>query len=178
MKKNKEKREPLMYIHQPEFVFPEPVMQSTYHTRSQPEQIKEKQVEDKQESKEPENRIHEAVKREKPMMAESKKRKKEPETAPVESEPLVEEKQEIGEQPVWRGMRPVKRFYDMEMDEKLQHLMTQFTSLPCVFDCGEVSHKGILREVSPDQLKVQTLKGETVIIERKDLQHIQLLGPL
>lgn len=183
MKKSQEKREPLMYIHQPNFTFPEPVMQSTYHTRDQPEQIKEEQVEDKQESKEQEgkeqeSRLQQVVKREKPMMAESKKRKKEPGTAPIESQPLVEEKQEIAERSVWRGMRPVKRFYDMEMDEKLQHLMAQFTSLPCEFDCGEVSHKGILREVSPDQLKIQTLKGETVIVERKDLQQIQLLGPL
>ena len=178
MKKNKEKREPLLYIHQPKFVFPEPVMQSTYHMKDQAERMTEKEGEDKQAGKEQSNPIHEAVKKEKPMMEETSKRRKENKQATANHEPPIEEHPEIKERPIWVGMRPVKRFHDMEMDEKLQHLASQFTKLPCIFDCGSVAHKGILQEVTPDLIKVGTFAGETVTIERKELQHIKLLGPM
>lgn len=181
MEKNKEKREPLMYIHQPKFVFPEPVMQSTYHAKDRSEQRRDVQAEEKQEEQIQEKAIHQAVKKEKPMMAETppKKRKERKQVPiPIASEPPVQEKSEAEEQPVWSGMRPVKRFNDMEMDEKLQHLMTQFTSIPCIFDCGKISHKGMLSEVTPDNIEVKSLKGENVTIDRKELQHIHLLGPL
>ncbi|OCA87345.1 CotO family spore coat protein [Pseudobacillus wudalianchiensis] len=177
MKNNKEKREPLLYIHQPKFVFPEPVMQSTYHTKNQPERIKEEVVEGKQADKEQNNPIHEAVKTEELVMEDTKKRKREITKVFENDEPLGEEAPETSEQPVWMGMRPVKRFHDMEMDEKLQHLASQFTKLPCVFDCGSVIHRGILREVTPDLITIETLKNETVTVERKELKYIRLLGP-
>ncbi|KMY53236.1 hypothetical protein AC623_03900 [Bacillus sp. FJAT-27231] len=177
MKNNKEKREPLLYIHQPKFVFPEPVMQSTYHTKAKPERITKEPVEDKQTGEEQTNPIHEAVKKEKPMLEETQKRKRESKKEPEKHEPPKEEVPEMKERPIWMGMRPVKRFYDMEMDEKLQHLSSQFTKLPCLFDCGTVAHRGILQEVTPDVIKVETVKNEVVTIERKELKQIKLLGP-
>ncbi|KAB7705010.1 hypothetical protein F9802_15735 [Bacillus aerolatus] len=167
MEKNKEKREPLMYIHQPEFVWPEPVMQRVYHTKNESQKAE----------KNSKNQIYEETKKEK-LAEETNQHVKEPEQVQKKKEPPKEEKKEVRERPAWMDIQPVKRFQDMKMDEKLQHLMTQFTTLPCLFDCGEQSHKGILREVSPTQIQVRTFKGDIVTIERQDLKRIKLLGPL
>ncbi|MFK2825794.1 CotO family spore coat protein [Bacillus sp. B190/17] len=198
MKKTEEKREPLLYIHQPQFVYPEPVMQSTYRSKdelketelaetetNQLETAQEEMdhVKDKQQKKEKnrKKKLYEAVKAEQPMIEEVQRQEKEVKKDLIKNEQLKEEEEETEtetKQHVWRGMRPVKRFQEMEMDEKLQHLMSQFTTLPCIFECEEISHKGVLEEVTPEQIKVKTIQGEKVDIERKDLKRIRLLGPL
>ncbi|KKB38100.1 CotO family spore coat protein [Bacillus thermotolerans] len=172
MEKNKKKREPLLYIQQPDFTFPDPVMQSTYHIKDgQDEELKklEKELPALEVEQVKEEQLKPDESSEQPI---ADKLTEQPEQG--KEEPVHEERRK--ERPSWMKIQPLKRFQDMHIDEKLQYLTKQFAKLPCLFECGEASHAGVLVGVTPDQIRVQTHNDGEVTIERKDLKHIRLLG--
>lgn len=171
MKKNKEKREPLMYIHQPVFTQQAANMQQSYHVKND---IRE-QINDlaKEESKK---------KRRKPVSEETT----DIEMDSIKSERIMEEmssekKEEEAEQkkkrPAWMAIKQVKPFKEMNLSEKLEHLQNQFIPYPCEFYCAGKSFKGMLIDLKEKELHVKTFKDEFITILRKDLKNVRLIGP-
>ncbi|MGM7636167.1 CotO family spore coat protein [Bacillus sp. Hm123] len=164
MKKKQKKREPLMYIEQPSLHYPEVSMQQSFHTKNV--EMKESERKKKKEKERPlvekwdvEGEVSERAKEEIKQ------------TQPVE-EPVEEQKK-----PSWLGIKPVKPFRNMTLDEKLEHLSRQFIPFPCEFICENQSYKGTLKDWADQKIEVKSFKEEIVIIDREELKHIKIIGP-
>jgi len=167
MKKNEKKREPLMYIQQPSLPNQEAKMQHTYRGNSfdqdevgrKKKKIKEHHLEEKWDSDVEEQNV-------------------EAEELKVQSERSDEEgnKHEEDERPSWLGIRPVKSFQEMNIDEKLGHLSRQFIPYPCEFYVIDGSYRGMLHEMAEENITIKTFKNEVVTFVRKDLKNIKLIG--
>ncbi|PAQ14368.1 hypothetical protein CD798_10890 [Bacillaceae bacterium SAOS 7] len=164
MKKKQEKREPLMYIEQPSLHYPEANMQQSFHAKN----VEATSVEQKKKK----GKSHHLVEKwdvEEDVYQEVKEQ--------IKPEQPVEESIEEKKQPSWLGIKPVKSFQDMTIDEKLEHLSRQFIPFPCEFICKDQSYRGVLKEWNNKQMKVKSFKEEIVMIDREDLKQIKLIGP-
>ncbi|WP_338753588.1 CotO family spore coat protein [Bacillus sp. FJAT-52991] len=164
MKKKQEKREPLMYIQQPSLHSPEASMQQSFHTKNveikDEEQKKKRRKEHRFVEKwDIEEEVNEKVKE------------------GIKQEQSIEKSLEEKTKPSWLGIKPVKSFQKMTMDEKLGHLSTQFIPFPCEFICKDQSYRGILKEWTNKKIKIKSFKEEIVMIDRADLKHIRIIGP-
>ncbi|WP_157796189.1 CotO family spore coat protein [Bacillus xiapuensis] len=173
MEKKKKTREPLMYIQQPSFTSPEANMQQSYRGNSaKAEEEKKKKKKAKEHQPKEKWDLDEEE--------ETLKRKAEQKQQPSDSVKPAEQKAEQTDEPVypsWMNIRPVKSFQEMTLDEKLSHLSRQFIPFPCEFLCRGETYRGILRELTENEIKVKTFKEDTVTISRGELEHIQMIGP-
>ncbi|WP_203362008.1 CotO family spore coat protein [Bacillus sp. REN10] len=160
----KKKNEPLMYIQQPSLQYPEVSMQESFHMKNMENKEgvqKKKRVKEERfiEKWDIDEEIDTKVKEE------------------AQFKQPTEEAHEVNTKPSWLGIKPVKPFQEMTMDEKLNHLSRQFIPFPCEFICKEQSHRGILKEWNDREIKVKSFKEEIMIIDREDLQRIRIIGP-
>ncbi|MBM7647524.1 signal recognition particle GTPase [Bacillus ectoiniformans] len=188
--KKKEKREPLMYIHQPVFKQEEANMQTTYHVKQAAVKQEEKPAEKQEEKRKPETLKNEEAEKKKKKIEnrwvekwnvdEEKTAVKQPlkELEPILTQADEKPAEPVSKRPSWMEVKPVKSFQEMDLEEKLQHINRQFIPFPCEFVCEGTSHKGILRKLTEQEIHIKTFKDEQMTIKRQELKNIRLIGPI
>lgn len=171
LSKKQKKREPLLYIHQPQFTPPEGRMQETFS-------IKKAEESKLQSNVNPEN--------------EEKKRKKSKgpievkEEAPLSSEKVqktieeYEEKQtEVQENKHGYGLRRLKPFKEMSIEEKLNYLYQfpkQLPPVPCLFQTGSKALRGLLLEKTEHHIVIRLLDKSEVTVAINELTEVKMIG--
>ncbi|WP_335869934.1 CotO family spore coat protein [Bacillus sp. 2205SS5-2] len=155
-KKTKQRREPLLYLHQPNFQESEVNMQSVYSSKNS-------------------NTL--------PIHKKSKSGKKEKETEHFALTEVMNEKidTEMADSTTEKisPFQPVKPFKDMTVEEKLQHL-NRFKNgrapFPCEFVTLDQSHRGVLVKYEGNTIEIKPFQGENIVCKRSDLSAIHLIG--
>ncbi|CAM4057958.1 CotO family spore coat protein [Lederbergia lenta] len=173
-KKEMKKGEPLLYIHQPDFVKPDLNMQDMYKTE-------EKEEEDESTKKEKVNsNLNESNSNQhiKPDDVESHQEEKN----------LEKEKNEQLEAPKFPikqmhkknvgGMKKVKSFREMDIEEKLRYLSSfpeNQPPYPCEFVTNNQRYQGIVISLNNEQASIKTFSDAVIDIMVSDVKAIRII---
>ncbi len=159
--KEKQDKDPMLYIHQPKFHKPIPQMQETFRWKK------------------------ETV----PVEKSDKKKKEKKRVRPIDewesyefaSKNNLESKESITEetQSIKKGMKPLKAFKDMTVNEKLYYLNRhplKSAPMSCEFITSHLRVKGKLIELNDQSIKVGTLNGEEVNLPISEINEVSIIA--
>ncbi|UTE71358.1 spore coat CotO family protein [Rossellomorea marisflavi] len=75
--------------------------------------------------------------------------------------------------------RPLKPFREMDLEGKIGYLEASIMGrapFPCTFQTEHVSYRGVLRSSDSTTLTVKTFQGEDVVLEKRAVKNIQIIG--
>ncbi|TYS54134.1 hypothetical protein FZC83_13035 [Rossellomorea marisflavi] len=75
--------------------------------------------------------------------------------------------------------RPLKPFREMDLEGKIGYLEASIMGrapFPCTFQTDHVSYRGVLRSSDSTTLTIKTFQGEDVVLEKKAVKSIQIIG--
>ncbi len=171
----KDKKEPLLYINQPNIHYPEVNMQSVFSSKKSKPAVKEMQLQfEEQESNAKVDTFKETK------LSDVK-------VAPVENKQEVieeyEEQQRGHSNPFSKERRSsfkrVKSFKEMNIMERLHyldHFPHQLPPVACIFECTDVSVKGILINKTDFEIEVKTFDNNVEKMYIADLISVKMIG--
>ncbi|MFS0644575.1 CotO family spore coat protein [Siminovitchia sp. 179-K 8D1 HS] len=151
-------KKPLLFINQPKMKEPLGLMQSSFTFSA------EKAVQTQQD--------HQPVQEQK----RSRKRAGGEELPLSFGESVNEVPQTSFDQQPPQGLKPVKSFPNMTIDEKLDYIFSSPQFYFCAFKTTGSEFVGKIKELYHDHIIVMTSKGSMQRIERKDLTGIRIIG--
>ncbi|MBS4207945.1 CotO family spore coat protein [Bacillus sp. FJAT-50079] len=158
--KVEKKGEPLLYIVQPELTKPDLTMQDVHLSHEDDE---EEEIENETTAMEEE--------KEKLVQVELEEQ--------LQDEEGYEETVNDKAQPRWTGgLRKVKAFREMSLDEKLQYLSGFSITQPpyyCEFITKEQRYQGSVLKYEKEIVSIKTLSGEEVVVPVIDIQVIRII---
>lgn len=168
--------EPLLYIHQPEFKKPDLKMQEVFHSvqgqeaeKSMDEAQKKEEGNSSAQLSDSNQKIEEDVK----VSTADEKGQKE-KTSP--NGPKLS--QDLGMQPrVFSGMRKVKSFREMTIEERLRYLSSFPISqppYPCEFITEGAQYQGFVMKYENEQVSIKTPE-EIIDIDSKEVKAIRII---
>lgn len=195
MSKQKEKREPLLYIHQPAFKAPEGKMQETFSSRKAEERKREQLLEKDLEKKSPGNSEEKRVKKKGKIFSEelqgvtggfaspSHKEQLPSEEVQKMIEEYDEEKREISSESEDSQsdffFKRVKSFKEMNVMERLDYLNDfpkQLPPVPCLFQTDKKAVRGFLTEKTEERIEVKLLDKSTISIPINEIKQVKMIG--
>lgn len=75
--------------------------------------------------------------------------------------------------------RPLKPFREMDLEGKIGYLEASIMGrapFPCTFQTEHVSYRGVLRSSDSTTLTIKTFQGEDVVLEKRAVKNIQIIG--
>ncbi len=75
--------------------------------------------------------------------------------------------------------RPLKPFREMDLEGKISYLEASIMGrapFPCAFQTDTVSYRGVLRSSDTNTLTIKTFQGEDVVLEKRTVKNIQIIG--
>lgn len=75
--------------------------------------------------------------------------------------------------------RPLKPFREMDLEGKIGYLEASIMGrapFPCTFQTEHVSYRGVLRSSDSNTLTIKTFQGEDVVLEKRAVKNIQIIG--
>ncbi len=75
--------------------------------------------------------------------------------------------------------RPLKPFREMDLEGKISYLEASIMGrapFPCTFQTDTVSYRGVLRASDTSTLTIKTFQGEDVVLEKRTVKNIQIIG--
>lgn len=176
MSKKKTKREPLLYIHQPDFTVIAGKMQESYSLK---EAEKTKSPMPKQSVVE-ESEV--AVEEQRKSIGMTKVVPDEVALTPEEVQKTVEAYDQNAEQEAEKreyGMRRLKSFREMDIEERLVYLLhfpKQLPPVPCRFQTEKKEWRGILIEKTDEQIVLKLFDQSEITIPIQDLIAVRMIG--
>lgn len=187
--KQNQKEEPLLYIHQPEFEKAEAKMQRTFDSlvneaaaekvdeevKSGPQSSEQKLVNEEESTDEAETQTEAKVQTEAKAQTETKTQILEKVSVPLTA--LNETKESFSQPKIYGGMRRVKSFREMTIEEKFQYLASFPISqppYPCEFITENEKHQGFVVQYEQDQVSIKT-PNETVELNPNDVKAIRII---
>lgn len=174
MSKQQKKREPFLFIQQPKLQPPQVKMQESYSIK----QAEKKRQEELKLQKKLENNTAQTEKKKK-----SKKRKEELPPSPEEVQETIEEYHEekaaAEEEKNEYGLRRLKPFREMEIQERIDYLSNfpkRLPPVPCLFRTIEKEWKGTLLEKKDKEIVIRLFDNSEEIILIKDLVEVRMVG--
>lgn len=172
MSKEQKKREPLLYIHQPGFQIPEGVMQKSFSAKKVERIVEESKMEAGIERK---NRgaiepLQEDKQREMTLTS-----KQVQQTIEDYEQAQTVQESHRGE----FGLRKVKPFKEMDLIERLDYLKNfppQLPPIPCNFQTGNKTIRGILVEKRERDVIIRLFDKSEVTISIQDLDEVRMIG--
>ncbi|KON89402.1 hypothetical protein AF332_23035 [Sporosarcina globispora] len=186
----KREKEPLFYIQQPNFQFPENRMQTVYSSRKAELERKREQVDSVQElagTKDEQNMQELAGTKDEQKMQEEKieniAEQVKVQEAIEEFEAGREEKKVASFAFTTEKRKPtfnrVKSFKEMGTLERLDYLIDfpkQLPPIPCIFETGEKAIRGFLVSKNEESVEVKLFDESTEQISLQSLQAIKMIG--
>ncbi|MEQ2525758.1 CotO family spore coat protein [Bacillaceae bacterium CLA-AA-H227] len=170
MNKEQKKREPLLYIHQPGFKFPEGIMQKSFSAK-------------KVDSFKEETKMDDGIDRKSRGSLEQEVKKRETTLTSKEIQQTIEdyEQAQTVQEPNRGGfgLRRLKSFKEMDLVEKLDYLERfppQLPPIPCIFTTENGSLRGTLVEKNLHDVVVRLFDKKVVTIAIKDLAEVKMIG--
>ncbi|KML06195.1 CotO family spore coat protein [Rossellomorea marisflavi] len=75
--------------------------------------------------------------------------------------------------------RPLKPFREMDLEGKISYLEASIMGrapFPCAFQTDTVSYRGVLRSSDTNTLTIKIFQGEDVVLEKRTVKNIQIIG--
>ncbi|GLB58933.1 spore coat CotO family protein [Cytobacillus sp. NCCP-133] len=177
----KKEKEPLFYIQQPNFQFPESKMQTVYSSRKAELESKKKHPDSLQELdaaventiKKPEEKVVEDVAEQKKVqetIEEFEAGREEKKEAP--SFAFTTEKRKP-------SFRRVKSFKEMDTSERLDYLIDfpkQLPPIPCIFETDEKAIRGFLISRGDEFIEIKLFDESTKQISINSIKEIKMIG--
>ncbi|MEW5569175.1 CotO family spore coat protein [Rossellomorea marisflavi] len=94
----------------------------------------------------------------------------------VEVEAVIEEPAVLTTESYFR---PLKPFREMDLEGKISYLEASIMGrapFPCTFQTDTVSYRGVLRSSDTNTLTIKTFQGEDVVLEKRTVKNIQIIG--
>lgn len=190
MGKQQEKKEPLLYIHQPVYKAPTVKMQESFSIKEAERRklllLKQREAEKKPEIEKPEQKKRKSPEP-KGEFKEGKSVEKETtlNLTPEEVQNTINEynqsheKKEPEKRRNAQGLRRVTPFREMEIAEKLNYLYNfprQLPPVPCLFQTKTNALRGILIEKSDEEIEVKLFDKTVKTIPIKELTEVKMIG--
>ncbi|MEK3887386.1 CotO family spore coat protein [Bacillus sp. FSL K6-3431] len=188
MEGNKEnkKGEPLLYIDQPNFVKPDLKMQDSYHTVEQ--NIEEKAVrkkEDKMAKHVHVKKTHQEHDYNQPLEKEKddehhsdrEEQLKKAKDIPIADIPTFMKNSPVQQKSVG-GLRKVKSFREMTIEEKFQYLSSfpeKQPPYPCEFITTDQSYQGIVTKYNGEQASIKTFSENVIDLKVHNVKAIRII---
>lgn len=169
MSKQQKKREPLLYIHQPEFQTTKVKMQESYSL---------KQAEKRKLQHTKKDKIFE----EKPKKAMRETREFDTLSSEEVQQTIQDYDQEKSEVKPKRnefGLRRLKPFREMDIEEKIDYLYQfprQLPPVPCLFQTENNVLRGILIEKTDEEIHLRLFDKSEVSVPIKELLEVKMIG--
>ncbi|GIN74109.1 hypothetical protein J14TS2_45840 [Bacillus sp. J14TS2] len=173
MEEKQKGKNPLLYIHQPDFVKPEFSMQQSYSSNSNTAN----KTEDKPSPpKKPKSSVPFQVQTDSEEYESFTEKNDDQTEKPMSAVDYFRKQSNVGKSN-W-NLTPVKAFREMSISEKLQYL-TQVPRTQPPFPCEFIKEgdriRGILESIEEDNIRVKTFSGEVRTISREELQAIRII---
>jgi hypothetical protein len=185
LSKQQQKREPLLYIHQPEFQPPKVKMQEAFSAK-QAEKRKQQLLKLKQQDTTVESVEKKAVRKmevQEERVFGAKPIPKEPELSIQKVQETIEEYENSNVEENQRShgfsFKRVKPFREMNIDEKLDYLANfprQLPPVPCLFQTENKAMRGLLKEKSGDVVVLKLFDKTEVSVPINDLIEVRMIG--
>lgn len=159
MSKQQKNRVPLLYIHQPSLHHPRGKMQEVYSIK---EAEKKKQV----------------AKKEQQQIEDTASVDKREELTPEQVRETIESYEQKRHEERG-GLKKLKPFKEMTIDEKLDYLYQfpkQLPPVPCLFQTEDKGLRGILIDNHDKEIVLKLMDKSEVSINKKDLVSIRMIG--
>jgi hypothetical protein len=172
LSKEQQKREPLLYIHQPGFHFPEGKMQKSFSAKQAERKII---VEEDKTIKEQKNQWENRSAIE-PQQVENTLTSEEIQQT-IEDYEQKNKIQESGHGEF--GLRRLKPFREMDLIERLdylEHFPRQLPPISCIFQTEKKAIRGILLEKSEHVVVIRLFDKTEVEVAIKDLIEVRMVG--
>lgn len=182
----KNKRQPLLYIHQPDLSFPQTSMQTSFSSKQPAVEEEEKAAAqlniDEMAEKAEASAIEEKAKDE---VIEEKKAEEIQNKADLASYGTEAKVQEVisefekVQNNERKGLQRIKKFKEMNKLERIDYLLhfpKQLPPVPCVFISEGEEVRGFIVSSENDEIKVRTLDGNIQTIDLQLLKTIKMIG--
>jgi hypothetical protein len=183
-----QKREPLLYIHQPEFQPPEGKMQESFSAKQA-----EKRKQQLLKQKKPQNTLADSEEKkpaktkevhEESVLESTTNKNKTPLSAEQVQKTIEEYDNTSSNDNQKRqhqgfSFRRVKPFREMDVNERLDYLANfpkQLPPVPCLFQTENKAMRGILMEKSTDQIVLKLFDKTEVAIPVEDIIEVRIIG--
>lgn len=178
MSKEQKKREPLLYIHQPGFQFPEGVMQKSFSAKKVDRIVEENKMEAGIEERRQQRKNRgtpeplQGIKNENEVSLNAKQVQQTIED--YEQTQTVQEQSRGG-----FGLRRLKSFREMDLVERLDYLENfphQLPPIPCIFQTVNGSLRGTLVEKTSHDVVIRLFDKKEITLAIQDLKEVRMIG--
>lgn len=178
----KKTKEPMLYIHQPNFKMPEIKMQEVYSAKNAKKQdAADRQAKDNHKKSKPAGQREESIFGPASPELGSGERKEDVQSAIGDYQDAhLEKKEEESRKQGFFSFQRVKPFKEMDVEERLKYLLNfpkQLPPVPCLISTEEKTYRGIVQSmptVSEVEIKLMDQSLETINI--KSIKEIRMIG--